>query len=39
MITPDAAGSTLLESALSSATYDCVVIGGLRLPDSSTISA
>jgi hypothetical protein len=33
MITPDAAGSALLESALKGAAYDCVVIGGgLRLP-------
>jgi len=36
MITPDAAGSAMLESALSSAAYDCVVIGGgLRLPPKS----
>jgi hypothetical protein len=33
MITPDAAGGTMLEHALKGATYDCVVIGGgLRLP-------
>ena len=33
MITPDAAGSALLESALKGTSYDCVVIGaGLRLP-------
>jgi hypothetical protein len=36
MITPDAAGGTMLEHALTSATYDCVVIGGgLRLPPKS----
>ena len=36
MITPDAAGSVMLEKALKSATYDCVVIGGgLRLPPKS----
>jgi hypothetical protein len=36
MITPDAAGNALLESALKSAVYDCVVIGGgLRLPPKS----
>jgi hypothetical protein len=36
MITPDAAGATMLEHALTSATYDCVVIGGgLRLPPKS----
>jgi hypothetical protein len=36
MITPDAAGSAMLESALRGATYDCVVIGGgLRLPPKS----
>ena len=28
MITPDAAGSAMLESALKGAAYDCVVIGG-----------
>ena len=33
MMTPDAAGTALLESALKGAAYDCVVIGaGLRLP-------
>jgi hypothetical protein len=33
MITPDAAGSVMLESALKGAAYDCVVVGGgLRLP-------
>ena len=33
MITPDAAGSAMLEKALTSADYDCVVIGGgMRLP-------
>jgi hypothetical protein len=33
MITPDAAGSAMLEKTLEGATYDCVVIGGgLRLP-------
>ena len=36
MITPDAAGIAMLESALKQATYDCVVIGGgLRLPPRS----
>src|SRR3954462_15453540 len=36
MITPDAAGSALLQSALKGAAYDCVVIGGgLRLPPKS----
>ena len=36
MITPDAAGSAMLEKALIDATYDCVVIGGgLRLPPKS----
>ena len=36
MITPDAAGGKMLEHALKSATYDCVVIGGgLRLPPKS----
>ena len=28
MITPDAAGSAMLEEALKGAPYDCVVIGG-----------
>ena len=33
MITPDEAGGAMLERQLSSATYDCVVIGGgLRIP-------
>jgi hypothetical protein len=33
MITPDAAGSAMLEKALTDADYDCVVIGGgMRLP-------
>jgi hypothetical protein len=33
MITPDPAGSAMLQKALSGASYDCVVIGGgLRLP-------
>ena len=33
MITPDAAGSAMLEKTLEGAAYDCVVIGGgLRLP-------
>jgi len=33
MITPDAAGSAMLEKALTGAGYDCVVIGGgMRLP-------
>ena len=36
MITPDAAGSAMLESALKRAAYDCVVIGGgLRMPPKS----
>jgi hypothetical protein len=36
MITPDAAGSTMLEDALKGAAYDCVVIGGgLRIPPKS----
>ena len=36
MITPDAAGSAMLEKALTGANYDCVVIGGgLRLPPKS----
>ncbi|TPG52008.1 hypothetical protein [Sphingomonas glacialis] len=36
MITPDAAGSATLETALRGAAYDCVVIGGgLRLPAKS----
>ena len=36
MITPDAAGSVMLEKALRGAAYDCVVIGGgLRLPPKS----
>jgi len=36
MITPDAAGSAMLEKALQGAAYDCVVIGGgLRLPPKS----
>ena len=36
MITPDAAGSAMLETALKAASYDCVVIGGgLRLPPKS----
>jgi len=36
MITPDAAGRALLESALKGAAYDCVVIGGgLRIPPKS----
>jgi hypothetical protein len=36
MITPDAAGNALLQSALKGAAYDCVVIGGgLRLPPKS----
>ena len=38
MITPDAAGNALLESALNGAAYDCVVIGGgLRLPPKSLV--
>jgi len=33
MITPDAAGRAMLETALKQAAYDCVVIGGgLRIP-------
>jgi len=36
MITPDKAGALMLEKQLSSASYDCVVIGaGLRLPPKS----
>jgi hypothetical protein len=36
MITPDAAGRAMLESALKGTAYDCVVIGGgLRLPPKS----
>jgi hypothetical protein len=36
MITPDTAGLAMLEKALQSAAYDCVVIGGgLRLPPKS----
>lgn len=36
MITPDAAGRTLLKQALEREPYDCVVIGGgLRLPPKS----
>ena len=36
MITPDAAGSAMLEKALQGTAYDCVVIGGgLRLPPNS----
>jgi hypothetical protein len=36
MITPDAAGSAMLERALGGSSYDCVVIGaGLRLPPKS----
>jgi hypothetical protein len=36
MITPDPAGSAMLEKALQGAAYDCVVIGGgLRLPPKS----
>src|SRR5471032_1735036 len=36
MITPDAAGSTMMKKALSEASYDCVVIGGgLRIPPKS----
>ena len=36
MITPDAAGSAMLEKALKAAAYDCVVIGGgLRVPPKS----
>jgi len=38
MITPDAAGSAMLESALKGVVYDCVVIGGgLRLPPKSLV--
>ena len=33
MITPDAAGESMLQTQLRSASYDCVVIGGgLRIP-------
>ena len=36
MITPDAAGSTMLDKALRATTYDCVVIGGrLAIPPDS----
>ncbi len=36
MITPDAAGSAMLEAAQKAAAYDCVVVGGgLRLPPKS----
>src|SRR5277367_6328237 len=36
MITPDNAGALMLEKQLSSASYDCVVIGaGIRLPPKS----
>jgi hypothetical protein len=36
MITPDKAGSAMLEQQLKRAAYDCVVIGGgLRLPPKS----
>ena len=36
MITPDAGGIAMLETALKGAVYDCVVIGGgLRLPPKS----
>jgi hypothetical protein len=36
MITPDGAGSAMLEAALKGVAYDCVVIGGgLRLPPKS----
>ena len=36
MITPDSAGSAILEKALKGSAYDCVVIGGgLRIPPKS----
>jgi len=36
MITPDTAGSAMLEAALKAAAYDCAVIGGgMRLPPKS----
>ena len=36
MITPDAEGRAMLETALKAAVYDCVVIGGgLRIPPKS----
>jgi hypothetical protein len=36
MITPDAAGNSMLEEALKAGPYDCVVIGGgLRIPPKS----
>jgi hypothetical protein len=36
MITPDSAGSAMLEKALNGSAYDCVVIGGgLRIPPKS----
>ncbi|MGD0962158.1 MAG: hypothetical protein ABSB19_20290 [Methylomonas sp.] len=38
MITPDSAGSAMLEESLNGASYDCVVIGGgLRLPPKSLL--
>jgi hypothetical protein len=38
MNTPDAAGSAMLEKALTDAEYDCVVIdGGMRLPPKSLV--
>ena len=38
MITPDAAGSAMLETALKAGTYDCVVVGGgLRIPPKSLV--
>jgi hypothetical protein len=38
MITPDAAGTAMLEAALKSDDYDCVVIGGgMRLPPKGLI--
>lgn len=38
MITPDLAGSVMLEESLNRASYDCVVIGGgLRLPPKSLL--
>jgi len=36
LVTPDAAGRIMLENALKTAVYDCVVVGaGLRLPSKS----
>ena len=38
MITPDAAGSAMLEKALTATNYDCVMIGGgMRLPPKALV--